>query len=86
MSLCWCCDAVPISVEVGGMVSDQLHHLDMHKLSIGLDGIHSRVPRDLSEELAKRRSVIYDEQCWLTREVPVDWILAPVMPIYKGWK
>lgn len=26
----------------------------------------------------------FDEQCWLTREVPVDW--APVMPIFRGWK
>lgn len=54
------------------MVRELLHHLDMHKLSIGLDGIHPRVPRDLSEELANPFSIIYDEQCWLTRQVPVD--------------
>lgn len=64
------------------MVSDLLHHLDMHK-SIGLDGIHPRVLRDLSEELARPLSVIYNEQCWLTREVPFDWILASVMPRWE---
>lgn len=80
------CSTVAILVEVGEMVRELLHHLDMHKLSIGLDGILPRVPRDLSEELAKPLSIIYDEQCWLTREVPVDCILALVMPIPKGWK
>ncbi|KAK4808496.1 hypothetical protein QYF61_005813 [Mycteria americana] len=30
---------------------------------------------------------IHPRQSWLTREVPVDWRLANVTPIYKkGWK
>ncbi|KAK4829628.1 hypothetical protein QYF61_005839, partial [Mycteria americana] len=67
------------------MVSDLLHHLDTHK-SMGLDEIHPRVLRELAEVLTKPLSILY-QQSWLTREVPVDWKLANVMPIYKkGWK
>ena len=65
----------------GEMVSDLLHHLDTHK-SMGPDGIHPRVLRDLAEVLPKSLSIIY-QQSWLTREVPVGWKLADVMPIYK---
>ncbi|GAB0204171.1 mitochondrial enolase superfamily member 1 [Grus japonensis] len=67
------------------MVSDLLHHLDTHR-SMGLGGIHPRVLRELAELITKRLSIIY-QQSWLTREVPVDWRLANVTPIYKkGWK
>ncbi|KFW67128.1 hypothetical protein AS28_05713, partial [Pygoscelis adeliae] len=62
-------------------VNDLLRHLDAHK-SMGLDGIHPRVLRELAEELAKLLSVIY-KHSWLTGEVPDDWRLANVMPIYK---
>ncbi|GAB0179194.1 mitochondrial enolase superfamily member 1 [Grus japonensis] len=63
------------------MVSNLLHHLDTHK-SMGPDGIHPRVLRELAEVLTKPLSIIY-QQSWLTREVPVDWRLANVTPIYK---
>ncbi|KFQ30973.1 hypothetical protein N332_01809, partial [Mesitornis unicolor] len=67
------------------VVNDQLHHLDIHR-SMGPDGIHPRVLRELAEVLAKPLSIIY-QQSWPTGEVPVDWRLANVMPIYKkGWK
>ncbi|KAK4808512.1 hypothetical protein QYF61_005829 [Mycteria americana] len=62
-------------------VNDLLCHLDTHK-SMGLDGIHLRVLRELVEELAKPLSIIY-QQSWLTGEVPDDWTLANVTPIYK---
>ncbi|GAB0203341.1 mitochondrial enolase superfamily member 1 [Grus japonensis] len=52
-----------------------------HK-SMGLDGIHPRVLRELVEVLTKPLVIIY-QQFWLTREVPVDWRSANVMPIYK---
>ncbi|KAK4817088.1 hypothetical protein QYF61_027919 [Mycteria americana] len=53
---------------------------------MGLDGIHPRVLRELAEVLTKPLSILY-QQSWLTREVPVDWRLAHVTPIYKkGWK
>ncbi|GAB0187524.1 mitochondrial enolase superfamily member 1 [Grus japonensis] len=63
------------------MVSDLLHHLDTHK-SIGPDGIHPRVLRQLAEVVTKPLSII-DQQSWLTGEVPIYWKLANVMPIYK---
>ncbi|KFW70172.1 RNA-directed DNA polymerase from mobile element jockey, partial [Pygoscelis adeliae] len=62
-------------------VNNLLRHLDGHK-SMGLDGIHPRVLRELAEELAKALSIIY-QQSWLTGEVPDDWRLANVTPIYK---
>ncbi|GAB0204509.1 mitochondrial enolase superfamily member 1 [Grus japonensis] len=62
-------------------VNDLLCHLDTHK-SMGLDGIHLGVLRELAKELAKPLSIIY-EQSWLIGEVPADWRLANVMPIYK---
>ncbi|KAK4824085.1 hypothetical protein QYF61_010596 [Mycteria americana] len=65
----------------GEMVSDLLHHLDTHR-SMGPDGIHPRVLRELAEVLTKLHSIIY-QQCWLTREVPVDWRLANVASIYR---
>ncbi|GAB0175493.1 mitochondrial enolase superfamily member 1 [Grus japonensis] len=49
---------------------------------MGPDGIHPRVLRELAEVFTKPLSVIY-QQSWLTGEVPVDWRLANVMPIYK---
>ncbi|XP_071884244.1 small ribosomal subunit protein mS29 isoform X1 [Anas platyrhynchos] len=56
------------------MFGDLLRHLDVHK-SMGPDGIHLRMLRELAEELAKPLSIIY-QQSWLSGEVPV-------VPIYK---
>ncbi|KAK4827442.1 hypothetical protein QYF61_017999 [Mycteria americana] len=55
----------------GEMVSDLLHHLDTYK-SMGLDGIHPRVLRELAEVLTKLLSMLY-QQSWLSGEVPADW-------------
>ncbi|KAK4830415.1 hypothetical protein QYF61_010946 [Mycteria americana] len=69
----------------GEMVSDLLHHLDTHK-SMGPDEIHPRVLKELADVLIKPLSIIY-QQSWLTGEVPADWRLANVTPIFKkGWK
>ncbi|KAK4816237.1 hypothetical protein QYF61_013645 [Mycteria americana] len=62
-------------------VNNLLHHLDTHK-SMEPDGIQPRVLRELVEELAKPLSIIYQES-WLTGEVPDDWSLAYLTPIYK---
>ncbi|RMC05601.1 hypothetical protein DUI87_17686 [Hirundo rustica rustica] len=62
-------------------VRELLKCLDIHK-SMGPDGIHPRVMRDLADELAKPLSIIY-HQSWLTGEVPDDWKLANVTPIHK---
>ncbi|KFQ37140.1 hypothetical protein N332_02165, partial [Mesitornis unicolor] len=67
------------------VVSDLLHHLDIQK-SMGPDGIHPRVLRELAEVLAKPLSIIY-QQSWLTGEVPVNWRPANMTAIYrKGQK
>ena len=63
------------------MVGDLLQHLDVRK-SMGPDGIHTRVLRELAEELVKPLSIVY-QQSWLSGEVPIDWRLANVTPIYK---
>jgi len=53
------------------MVNILLHHLDRQN-SMGLDGIHPRVLRELAAVLTKTLSIIY-QLSWLTREVLVDW-------------
>jgi len=69
----------------GEMVSNLLRYLDTHK-SMGLDRVNPGVLRELAEVLTKLLSIIY-QQSWLTKEVPVDWRLANVMPVYrKGQK
>jgi len=66
-------------------VNDLLCHPDTYK-SMGMDGIHMRVLRELTEELAKAHSVI-SQQSWPTGEVPDDWRIASTTPVYKkGWK
>ncbi|KAK4815646.1 hypothetical protein QYF61_005208 [Mycteria americana] len=65
----------------GEIVSDLLHHLDTHK-SMGPDEIHPRVLKELAEELTKPLSIIY-QQSWITGEVPADWRLANVTPVFK---
>ena len=56
-------------------------HLDCHK-SMGLDGLHPMVLRELVGVIAELLSAIY--QCsWLSGEVPEDWRLADVTPVYK---
>ncbi|KAK4809857.1 hypothetical protein QYF61_021317 [Mycteria americana] len=65
----------------GEMVSDLLHHLDTHK-SMGPDEIHLRVLKELADVLTKPLSILY-QQSWLTGEVPADWRLANVTPIFK---
>ncbi|RMC22386.1 hypothetical protein DUI87_00700 [Hirundo rustica rustica] len=62
-------------------VREPLKCLDIHK-SMGPDGIHPRVMRELADELAKPLSIIY-HQSWLTDEVPDDWKLANVTPVHK---
>ncbi|RMC07537.1 hypothetical protein DUI87_17011 [Hirundo rustica rustica] len=67
------------------VVRELLNCLDVHK-SMGPDGIHPRVMRELADELAKLLSIIY-QLSWLTGEVPDDWKLANVtLPHKTGGK
>ena len=49
---------------------------------MGPDRIHLKVLRELAEQLTKPLSIIY-QQSWQTGEVPEDWRLGNVTPIYK---
>ncbi|RMC19052.1 hypothetical protein DUI87_03656 [Hirundo rustica rustica] len=62
-------------------VRELLRCLDAHK-SMGPDGIHPKVMRKLTDELAKPLSIFY-QQSWLTGEVPDDRKLANVTPVHK---
>ncbi|KAF4792131.1 hypothetical protein TURU_123686 [Turdus rufiventris] len=62
-------------------VRELLRSLHVHR-SVGPDGIHPRVMRELADELAKPLSIIY-QQSWDTSKVPDDWELANVTPIHK---
>ncbi|RMC15818.1 hypothetical protein DUI87_08022 [Hirundo rustica rustica] len=70
---------VPIIQEEA--VRELLRCLDTHK-SMGPDGIHPSVMRELADELEKPLSIIC-HQSWLTGKVPDDWKLAYVTPIHK---
>ena len=62
-------------------VRELLLHLDCHK-SMGPDELHSQVLRELAGVIAKLVMAIY-QRSWLTGEVPEDWRLADVTPIFK---
>ena len=56
----------------------------VHK-SMGPDGVHPRVLRELAEVVAEPLSVIF-QRSWRTGEVPEDWITANVTPVFKKGK
>ena len=62
-------------------VRDLLLQLNCHK-SMEPHEIHPRALRELAEEIAEPLSIIY-QRSLLTGEVPEDWRLASVTPIYK---
>jgi len=49
---------------------------------MGPGGTHQGALRELGEVIAKPLSIIY-QHSWLTGEVPEDWRLAIVTPLYK---
>ena len=55
--------------------------LDEYK-SLGLDGVHPRVLKELAEVVAEPLSIIF-EKSWLSGEVPDDWRKGYVTPIYR---
>ncbi|GAB0205816.1 hypothetical protein GRJ2_003047200 [Grus japonensis] len=66
-------DKLPADPEI---VWDLLLHLDAYK-SMGPDGIHPRVLRELADVIARPLSIIF-QWSWESGEVPVDWKLAVV--------
>ena len=60
--------------------------VDTYQVLISTFLLETRVLRELAEELATPLSII-SQQSWLTGEVPDDWQIASVTPIYrKGQK
>ncbi len=49
---------------------------------MGPDGLHPRVLRELVGVIAEPLFTIY-QGSWLSGEVPEDWRLADVTPVYK---
>ncbi|PKU35770.1 rna-directed dna polymerase from mobile element jockey-like [Limosa lapponica baueri] len=78
----WTKEDVP-SVEED-QVRDQLDKLDLRK-SMGPDGVHLRVLRELAEVVAGPLSIIF-ERSWRTGEVPEEWSQANVTPVFKKGK
>ena len=50
--------------------------------SMGPDGTHPSVLKDLADVTAGPLSIIY-QRSWESGEVPADWKLANIIPIYK---
>ncbi|GAB0177726.1 target of Nesh-SH3 [Grus japonensis] len=65
-------------------VRDHLGKLDTHK-SMGPDGMHPRVLRELADVTAESLSIIF-ERSWRTGEVPENWRKASVIPVFKKGK
>uniref|UniRef100_A0A8B9I9X6 Reverse transcriptase domain-containing protein n=1 Tax=Anser brachyrhynchus TaxID=132585 RepID=A0A8B9I9X6_9AVES len=52
---------------------------------MGPDGIHPRVLKELADVIAGPLSIIF-QRSWESGEVPLDWKLANVVPIFKKGK
>ncbi|KFV77690.1 RNA-directed DNA polymerase from mobile element jockey, partial [Struthio camelus australis] len=65
-------------------VRDLLSKLDIHK-SMGPDGMHPRVLRELADVIARPLSIIL-ERSWRSGEVPEEWKKASVTSVFKKGK
>ena len=66
------------------MVQKFLGGISVHT-SMGPNGMHPRVLRELAEVTAEPLSVIFDRP-WRLGEVPEDWRIANNTPVFKKGK
>ncbi|PKU32528.1 rna-directed dna polymerase from mobile element jockey- hypothetical protein [Limosa lapponica baueri] len=78
----WMKEDFPLVEE--DQVRDQLSKLGICK-SMGPDGMHPRVLRELAEVITGPLSIIF-ERSWRTGKVPKDWRKANVTPAFKRGK
>ncbi|GAB0208187.1 mitochondrial enolase superfamily member 1 [Grus japonensis] len=78
----WRKEDLPLVEE--DQVREHLGKLDTHK-SMGPDGMHPRVLRELAGVIARPLSIIF-ERSWRTGEVPEDWKKASVTPVFRKGK
>ncbi|KFV83933.1 Putative 115 kDa protein in type-1 retrotransposable element R1DM, partial [Struthio camelus australis] len=65
-------------------VRGHLAKLDTHR-SMGPDGMHPRVLRELADVIARPLSIIL-ARSWRSGEVPEDWKKSNVTPVFKKGK
>lgn len=63
------------------IVRGQLCQWNVHK-SVGSDGIHLRILKNLVDVIVELQSIIY-QRYWEQGEVSAGWKIATVVPIYK---
>uniref|UniRef100_A0A8B9CF24 Reverse transcriptase domain-containing protein n=1 Tax=Anser brachyrhynchus TaxID=132585 RepID=A0A8B9CF24_9AVES len=78
----WEMEGFPVVDE--RVVWERLSGLNAHK-SMGPNGMHPHVLRELAEVIAEPLSIIF-ERSWRQGEVPEDWRIANVTPVFKKGK